>query len=111
MSAPVWYQLGQHHGNLAIVPHFVNCIFEITVYWGLLNILPIYPLDGGQMAVQFVLANPRDAVRQSLILSVVVGGLMGVMALVYWQNWFLAILFFWLTYSNFMPVQSQGGWR
>ena len=49
--------------------------------WGLLNLLPMYPLDGGQIAQQiFVLANPQDAIRQSLILSVIVGGMMGVIA-------------------------------
>ena len=53
----------------------------ITVMWGLLNLLPIYPLDGGQIAQQiFVLTNPQDAMRQSLILSVIVGGMMAVIA-------------------------------
>ena len=44
--------------------------------------------------------------RQSLILSVIVGGMMAVIAFVHWQNSFLAILFVWLTYSNFTTLQS-----
>ncbi len=92
---------------------FLNLIFQITVYWGLLNLLPIYPLDGGQIAQQiFVLTHPQDAIRQSLILSVIVGGMMGVIAIVQWQSFFMGVLFLWLTYSNFMTLQSYGsGWR
>ena len=82
--------------------------------WGLLNLLPIYPLDGGQIAQQvFVLTNPQDAIRQSLILSVIVGGMMAVIALVQWQDCFVGVLFVWLTYSNFTMLQSYrsgGGW-
>ena len=64
-------------------------VFQITVMWGLLNLLPIYPLDGGQIAQQiFVLTNPQDAMRQSLILSVIVGGMMALIAFVQWQSFF-----------------------
>jgi Zn-dependent protease len=92
---------------------FLNLTFEITVNWGLLNLLPIYPLDGGQIAQQiFALTHPQDAMRQSLILSVIVGGMMSVVAFVEWQSFFMAVLFLWLTYSNFTALQSfRGGGR
>ena len=87
-------------------------MFQICVMWGLLNLLPIYPLDGGQIAQQvFVLTNPQDAIRQSLILSVIVGGMMGAIAFVQWNQFFLAVFFIWLTYSNFMTLQSYQGGR
>ena len=93
---------------------FLYFVFQISVMWGLLNLLPIYPLDGGQIAQQiFELNNPQDAVRQSLILSVIVGGLMSAIALLQWQEFYLALLFIWMTYSNFTTLQSyhSGGWR
>lgn len=97
-----------------ILFYFINDVLQITVLWGLLNLLPIYPLDGGQIAQQiFVLNDPRDAIRQSLILSVVVGGLMAVMALMQWHDSFLMVFFIWMTYSNYMTLQShqaRGGW-
>jgi len=97
----------------AFLRSFLNSILEITVMWGLLNLLPIYPLDGGQIAQQvFVLTHPQDAIRQSLILSVIVGGMMGMIAIVQWQNYFLGVFFLWLAYSNFTTLQSyRGGWR
>ena len=99
--------------------HFFYDIFYITVWWGLVNLLPIYPLDGGLIAQQvFHLTNPQDAIRPSLVLSVVVGGLMAVIALVHWQStkeWgdiYIVLFFAWLSYSNFQMLQAYGGgWR
>lgn len=41
-----------------------------SIYWALLNLVPVYPLDGGQIARElFVMAGRRDALRESLGLS------------------------------------------
>jgi Zn-dependent protease len=126
---------------LVILPNlqltlFLGDVFYITVMWGLLNLLPIYPLDGGQIAQQiFVLTSPKDAVRQSLILSVLVGGLMTAITLIQSLNeamhglklaggglfqdflgpmsLFLMPMFFgYLTFTSYEMLQSyHGGWR
>ena len=103
-------ELGVHYLDLA-----AEEMARFDAEMGLLNLLPIYPLDGGQIAQQiFVLTNSnnrQDAIRQSLILSVIIGGMMGVIAFMQWHNTFLAILFVWLTYSNFTMLQSFHGHR
>lgn len=114
------YGLGRyfHVVPYVVVPshffqNFLNDVLQITVLWGLLNLLPIYPLDGGQIAQQiFVLNNPRDAIRQSLMLSVIAGGMMVAIALIQWKSFYLALFFGYMTYSNFMTLQSyQSGWH
>jgi membrane-associated protease RseP (regulator of RpoE activity) len=41
-----------------------------SIYWALLNLVPVYPLDGGQIARElFVMFGRRDALRESLGLS------------------------------------------
>lgn len=113
-----------HVVPLVIVPNlnltnFLYDVFYITMMWGLLNLLPIYPLDGGLIAQQiFALNNPRDAIRPSLVLSVIVGGLMAALALMHWektrvwQDFYLVVFFGWLAYSNYTMLQSyHGGWR
>ena len=43
-----------------------------SIYWALLNLVPVYPLDGGQIARElFVMFGRRDAMRESLTLSLV----------------------------------------
>jgi Zn-dependent protease len=112
---------------LVLVPNghlflFLNYVFYISVWWGLVNLLPIYPLDGGQIAQQvFYLNNPQDAIRPALILSLVVGGLVTgyfVMQMntkdgVDWHGLYLVAFFGFLTYSNYATLQShqiRGGW-
>lgn len=86
---------------------FLHYVFEITVLWGLMNLLPVYPLDGGQIAKQvLLLTNPHDAVRQSLMLSTMVAAIMVGVAVVRWNDTFIAVLFGWLAYSSFSALQS-----
>ncbi len=85
----------------------VNDIFFISVFWGLINLLPIYPLDGGQIVREILqYFNPRDGIRQSLMLSVLAAGLFAVVGAVKWQNWYVCLMFGFLAYSSFMALQA-----
>jgi Zn-dependent protease len=72
--------------NLDAVPRMVgetlNLLLEINLFWALLNLLPIWPLDGGRIARDFLewLA-PANGVRISLGLSMFTAGLIAVNAL------------------------------
>jgi stage IV sporulation protein FB len=47
----------------------------INMFWGMMNLLPIWPLDGGQVSRElFVKYARNDGVRKSLILSIIVSG-------------------------------------
>lgn len=97
--------------NHLYISRFLFFVFQITVWWGVINLLPIFPLDGGQIAQQvFTLIHPPDAMRNALILSVIIGGLIAFVAFVQWKEWYLGILFVWLTYSNFSALQSMRVW-
>jgi len=100
--------------------YFVNFVLEVSVLWGLINLLPIFPLDGGQIAQQvFALMHPQDAVRQSLVLSVVVAGIMAMFFVMQafkasdggtsWQSFYLPFFFGYLAYTNYMTLQSSRG--
>jgi membrane-associated protease RseP (regulator of RpoE activity) len=84
----------------------------VCVFWGLVNLLPIYPLDGGQITQEvLLLANPRDGVRQSLLLSMITAGLLAVVVAVQWREWYLAFFFGYFAYSNYMALQAYSGGR
>jgi stage IV sporulation protein FB len=91
-------------------------LLYINIFWGLLNLLPIYPLDGGQIARELFGLNDRaDGVRQSLFLSVVTAVAMAALALLKWHDQFLAFFFGYLAYISFQGLQgvfgSRGGFR
>jgi Zn-dependent protease len=80
----------------------------INLLWGLVNLLPIYPLDGGQ-ATQVVLSqlDRRQGVRRSHIVSLVTAGVLAVMAAsVGRHDLFAAIFFGMLAFLNYQVLQS-----
>jgi stage IV sporulation protein FB len=53
----------------------LNDVLHVNFYWGLINLLPVYPLDGGQAArALFEQRNPYRGRRHSLICSAAVAG-------------------------------------
>lgn len=65
-----------------VLDALANDLLWICVTWGLVNLLPIYPLDGGQVAREiFTRINAQEGIRRSLILSVVAAGLLAAWAL------------------------------
>lgn len=54
---------------------FFGFMKYINLWWGLMNLLPVYPLDGGQISRElFTHWRPRDGLEMSLKLSLLVGG-------------------------------------
>jgi len=91
---------------------FVNDLLFISVFWGIINLLPVYPLDGGQIAREVALRlNPQDGIRLSLMISFVVAGLAGVIALVQLgrDGMFMAILFAYMAVNNYVMLAAHSG--
>jgi len=90
-----------------LIDNFVYQVFYITVWWGLINLLPVYPLDGGQIAYHFfTMFDRQEALKHSLILSVMVAGIMCFVSFVQWEQIYTGILFLWLGYSSFTALQQ-----
>ena len=91
---------------------FVNNYFFISIFWALINLLPIIPLDGGQIAqVMFESADPRTGTRQALILSMIMSGLIAALMFFQFGSWFSAIFFVYLgamNYQTFVSLDYRG---
>jgi stage IV sporulation protein FB len=88
---------------------FMDGFVFVSIVWALFNLLPVYPLDGGQISREvFTLSNPREGIRYSLILSIAIG--IGV-ALWFWKQdqKLAAVMFGMLAYSSFMTLQAYLG--
>lgn len=88
---------------------FVVFFLYVSLYWALLNLLPIYPLDGGQIARElFSVFGGSDGIKNSLILSVCTGGAVAVFALLNGET-YLLILFGMLAASSYQTLQAYMG--
>ena len=93
-------------------PEFASFIFYflyVSIFWALLNLMPVYPLDGGQIARElFLLGGSRQAIPHSLILSIVVA-----VGIALWgfqsEQQFTGIMFLMLAYSSYMTLQQYTG--
>ena len=90
----------------------IDDLFYICVFWGLVNLLPILPLDGGHVArTVLMVVNPAGGYRQSLLLSILVAGGLAVVGAAQWHDWFVAIFFGVLAYESLTMLQADTGQR
>jgi len=91
--------------------YFLWYMLFISIIWGILNLLPVYPLDGGQIAREiFLTASPRSGIRQSLILSMITAAGLAVYALGN-RHFFAAFLFGYLAFASYGTLQAYTGRR
>ncbi|TWU20460.1 Peptidase family M50 [Novipirellula galeiformis] len=80
-----------------------------SVLWALLNLVPVWPLDGGRIMNSLVLLNGGRR-EQALWISVFAAGLLTLYAFNHRQT-FMGILFLSLAFSNYQMLQQTGRWR
>jgi Zn-dependent protease len=86
----------------------ISDLLWINIWWGLINLLPIYPLDGGHIARELftIKGNVRRGVVRSLWLSVAVAAVFGVFGLVILESLYMALIFGYLAYVNYRTIQA-----
>lgn len=78
----------------------------INVMWGAVNLLPIYPLDGGQISRELcMLGQPRKGIMLSLQISIVAAAAMAIVGLS-WGSFFVVLMFGYLAYSSYRALEA-----
>jgi len=81
-------------------------LLHVNIYWGLVNLLPIYPLDGGHVAR--ALYEKRDGIsgiRRSLLVSAVAAAVMAGLALIT-RSIYLVAFFGFLSAGSFQMLEG-----
>jgi stage IV sporulation protein FB len=101
---------GEIVGNLQLT-WFITDILFVTVVYGILNLLPIFPLDGGQISREILLKlMPRNGIHHSLMLSIVTAGSLALFGLLQGEI-YLAFLFGYLAFSSYQALQYYNARR
>lgn len=87
-------------------------LLQVNILWGLINLLPVYPLDGGRVSRElFTLQHPRQGIVRSLLLSAGCATGMAIFALMR-GSLFTAAMFGYLAYANYQNMQAYNRhWR
>jgi stage IV sporulation protein FB len=89
----------------------ITYLIFVNIAWSILNLLPVVPLDGGNImrqAVYWWRSSNDDTVP--LRISLVVASLIAVVALVQ-NSWWTAGLFGFMAFENYQALQRRPPWR
>ena len=91
--------------------YLLDSLIFVNVFWGLINLLPVYPLDGGQISRElFLAANPGRGIERSLQLSMAAGIAMALYALLrFHQPFFVVLLFGFLAFGSYQALTAYRG--
>jgi membrane-associated protease RseP (regulator of RpoE activity) len=93
-------------GNL--LSAFVTALLWVNIFWGVINLMPVYPLDGGSVTRNALLqADPVGGVRKSLWISVIAGALIALAAFFFLRSLYMAVLFGFLAFQSYQSLQSR----
>ena len=79
---------------------FVRSMVWVNLWWGLINLLPVLPLDGGQITELFV--RPQ---RRMYLISTVTGAVMAGVGLLFMGSIWVGVMFGYLAYQSYKNYQ------
>jgi stage IV sporulation protein FB len=80
----------------------------INFFWGLINLLPVFPLDGGNVArYTLIQTDPINGLRNSLWLSVITGAIIAIAGFVVLGSIYMAFLFGYLAFQSYQALQYR----
>jgi len=94
-------------GNNALKA-LISMLLWVNVFWGLINLLPVFPLDGGQVARNVLIQyDPWDGARKSLWLSTITGAIVAIAAYIFLGSFYMAFLFGVLAFQSYQALNSR----
>ena len=79
----------------------LSCLIMIGEWWTILNLLPIYPLDGGQLIAQFI-RSPKKVFMTGFITSIIIG----LLSFQLFHGYFIPIFMALFAYSNYREYRN-----
>ncbi|MFO1093658.1 MAG: site-2 protease family protein [Planctomycetaceae bacterium] len=97
--------------NVSYVGRFALAqLFWVNIAWGLVNLLPVLPLDGGQITREVCLsASPYRGMTVTQWISIIVAGCVGAWFLVDGQR-YNGLFFILLAVQNYRELQQRRAW-
>ena len=110
--APLFESAGDERNRkimaMFLVHGFSSALY-VNIFWGMINLMPVYPLDGGQISRHlFSMQDPVGGIVKSLWLSLFAGVALCIFGLTR-QNLLMAMMFGSLAFSSYNAIQLYTG--
>ena len=93
-----------------ILNSFFMSLLWVNIFWGIVNLMPVHPLDGGTVTRYILIqSDPLNGLRTSLWVSVVAGGVIALAGLLLLHSTYMALLFGLLAFQSFQVLQGGAG--
>ena len=87
---------------------FIRWMLLVNIFWGLINLLPVFPLDGGQVARSVLIQyDPLDGARKSIWLSTITGAVIALAAFFLLNSIYMALLFGILAFQSYQSLGAR----
>lgn len=92
--------------------YLITFMLFVNIFWGLVNLVPVFPLDGGQVAKEILTHRDRyNGLMHTLQLSIGVGIVVAAFFLLIAGEKYAAMMFGLLAISNYLTLQQLGQLR
>lgn len=92
------------------VYELLSSFIEVSLFWAVLNLIPVYPMDGGQILRGIL--GPRH-IQLTLQISIIVAIFVGVLGPIYLKTFLLSIFMVFSAVENYKALKrtrTPGGW-
>ncbi len=94
--------------GIGILDSVVNALLWANIFWGLVNLAPVLPLDGGQVARRlWSWSDPVGGAQRAMWLSVIAGAVMAAAGLLIWRSTYMAVLFGLLAFQSYQAMKMR----
>jgi len=102
----IFYRVGAAQRD-PMLQTFLPLMYRVGIIWGIFNLLPIPPLDGGRALRNLFRMFLREnlAFTIAVWIAIVVGGAIAIYGLMT-RDYFLALIIGWFTFNNFQQWQE-----
>ena len=100
------YLLLQRFSHIDGLNQFLFALFLVSIFWALINCVPVWPLDGGQM-LHAILGERKIALTHQI--GMIVGIIFAIIGFKY--GLFMGFHFGYLAYQNYERYKAITSWR
>lgn len=94
--------------EFGILERIISLFVFINFFWGFFNLLPVFPLDGGNVTrYTLIQTDPINGLRNSLWLSVIAGVIIAVAGFFLLDSLYTAFLFGYLAFQSYQALQYR----